>query len=288
MTSYIELSYADLAVASLLIVIDAALSLIFALRIHRSLLIAATRMTVQLALVGLVLTFLFAVVSPLWTGLAALGMILFAGLEITQRQERRLSGWWAYGLGTGCMMIASVLVTVFALLTALRPTPWYDPRYAIPLLGMILGNCMTGIALGLHILTTSFASRRASMEAQLMLGATRWDAAAPVTREALRSALMPTINSMSATGLVSLPGMMTGQILGGVPPCRGGKIPDPRDVPDCGGDGAWCSSRRAWRRLPTDRRAASAASRSHNSCEAGLADPGARKADQATAVQIRP
>ena len=51
-----------------------------------------------------------------------------------------------------------------------------------------------------------------------MLGATRWDAAAPVTREALRSALMPTINSMSATGLVSLPGMMTGQILGGVPP----------------------------------------------------------------------
>jgi len=97
-TSYIELSYADLAVASLLIVIDAALSLIFALRIHRSLLIAATRMTVQLALVGLVLTFLFAVVSPLWTGLAALGMILFAGLEITQRQERRLSGWRAYGL----------------------------------------------------------------------------------------------------------------------------------------------------------------------------------------------
>ena len=51
-----------------------------------------------------------------------------------------------------------------------------------------------------------------------MLGATRWNAAAPVTREALRSALMPTINSMSATGLVSLPGMMTGQILGGVPP----------------------------------------------------------------------
>ena len=83
---------------------------------------------------------------------------------------------------------------------------------------MILGNCMTGIALGLHILTTSLVSRRASVEAQLMLGATRWDAAAPVTREALRSALMPTINSMSATGLVSLPGMMTGQILGGVPP----------------------------------------------------------------------
>ena len=51
-----------------------------------------------------------------------------------------------------------------------------------------------------------------------MLGATRWEAASPVTRDALRSALMPTINSMAATGLVSLPGMMTGQILGGMPP----------------------------------------------------------------------
>jgi putative ABC transport system permease protein len=217
-TGYIELSYWDLAVASVLVLIDAVLSIIFGLRIHRGLLVAAIRMTVQLGLVGFVLTFLFAVVSPLWTGLTALGMILFAGLEITQRQERRLSGWWSYGLGTGCMMVASVVVTVFALLTALRPTPWYDPRYAIPLLGMILGNCMTGIALGLHTLTTSLVSRRGSVEAQLMLGATRWDATAPVTREALRSALMPTINSMSATGLVSLPGMMTGQILGGVPP----------------------------------------------------------------------
>jgi putative ABC transport system permease protein len=165
-----------------------------------------------------VLTTLFSVVSPLWTGLAALGMVLFAGREAAQRQERGLSGWWSYGLGTGCMMVSSVVVTVFALITAVRPNPWYDPRYAIPLLGMILGNCMTGIALGLDTLTTSLVSRRAAVEAQLMLGATRQEAVAPVTRQALRSALMPTINSMSATGVVSLPGMMTGQILGGVPP----------------------------------------------------------------------
>jgi len=116
------------------------------------------------------------------------------------------------------MMMASVVVTIFALVTALQPSPWYDPRYAIPLLGMILGNCMTGVGLGLNTLTTSLASRRAGVEAQLVLGATRRTATAPVTREALRSALMPVINSMSATGIVSLPGMMTGQILGGVPP----------------------------------------------------------------------
>jgi putative ABC transport system permease protein len=175
-------------------------------------------MTVQLALVGLVLTALFAVVSPLWTALAVVAMIFFAGQEVMQRQERRLTGWWSYGLGTTCMMMASILVTAFALLTALRPNPWYDPRYAVPLLGMILGNCMTGVALGLDTLTTGLMNRRAIIEARLMLGATKWEAAAPVTRDALRSALMPTINSMSATGLVFLPGMMTGQILSGVPP----------------------------------------------------------------------
>lgn len=220
MPNYISLNYGELAVASILVLIDASLSLMFRLGIHRSLAIAAVRMTVQLAFVGMVLTALFAVVSPLWTGLAVLAMILFAGHEVLQRQQRRLSGWWSYGLGTTCMMTASILVTAFALLTALRPSPWYDPRYAIPLLGMILGNCMTGIALGLDTLTTGLVSRRASVEAQLMLGATRWAAAAPVTRDALRSALMPTINSMAATGLVSLPGMMTGQILSGVAPAE--------------------------------------------------------------------
>ena len=103
MASYIALSYADLAVASVLVLIDAGLSLLFGLRIHRSLLIAAIRMAVQLTLVGLVLTALFSLVSPFWTALTALVMILFAGHEITQRQDRRLSSWWSYGLGTACM-----------------------------------------------------------------------------------------------------------------------------------------------------------------------------------------
>jgi len=185
---------------------------------RRQLVVEAGSVREEIDQIGLVLTALFSPVSPLWTGLAVLAMILFAGQEVMQRQDRQLSGWRSFGLGTGCMMMSSVLMTTFALLTALRPIPWYDPRYTIPLLGMILGNCMTGIALGLNTLTTSLMLRRPSVEAQLMLGATRWDAAAPVTRDALRSALMPTINSMSATGLVSLPGMMTGQILSGVPP----------------------------------------------------------------------
>ncbi|HEX9647471.1 MAG TPA: ABC transporter permease [Alphaproteobacteria bacterium] len=218
--TYIELAYTDLAIASLLVVLNALLSLVLALRMQQQLLVAGARMIVQLALVAVVLKVLFAHVSPLWTGLAAATMILFAGREIVARQERRLAGLWAYGLGTGCMLLAACLVTVFALTTQIRPDPWYDPRYALPLLGMVLGNTMTGISLGLHTLTTGLARDRVAVEARLALGGSFWQAALPTTRSAMRSGLMPIVNAMAATGLVSLPGMMTGQILAGADPVQ--------------------------------------------------------------------
>ncbi len=214
----IPLNNIDLAIASGLVLLNAILSLLLHLQLERQLLIATLRMVVQLIFIGLVLKVLFALVSPWWTGLAALLMILFAGREIWARQERRLVGFWSYGLGTGCMLLAASLVTLFALTTQIRPQPWYDPRYALPLLGMILGNTMTGISLGLHTLSTGLVRDRDAVEAQLMLGATRWQATLPAVRTALRSALMPIVNSMAATGLVFLPGMMTGQILAGAEP----------------------------------------------------------------------
>ncbi len=218
--NYIRLDYADLALPALLVVLNGLLSLALHLRLERQLAIATTRMVVQLVLVGYVLTFLFAVASPLWTGLTALAMILFAGREIMARQDRRLQGIWGFGLGTGCMLVAAGTVTAMALLTQIRPDPWYDPRYALPLLGMVLGNTMTGISLGLDVLTTNLVRDWAAVDARLALGATRREALMPVTRDALRSGLMPIINSMAAVGLVSLPGMMTGQILAGVEPVQ--------------------------------------------------------------------
>ncbi len=214
----IPLSNTDLVLAALLVILNAVLSVLLKLKLERQILIALLRLGVQLTLVGLVLKTLFALVSPWWTGLTVVVMLLFAGREIMARQERRLQGWWAYGLGTGCISIAAGLVMLFALTTQLRPDPWYDPRYVVPLLGMILGSTMTGISLGLDILAGRLIRDRGVVEAQLMLGATRWEATLPVARAALRSALMPTINSMAATGLVFLPGMMTGQILAGAEP----------------------------------------------------------------------
>lgn len=216
--TYISLTYIDLALAASLVVLNGVLSMIWQLDLVRDLAVATVRMIVQLLLVGLVLKTLFATVSPIWTGAAALAMVLFAGREIVARQERALAGLWAYGLGTACMLVAASLVTLFALTTQVGADPWYHPRYALPLLGMILGNTLTGISLGLHTLTTGLTRERTAVEAQLALGATRQEAMRPATRAALRTALMPIVNSMAATGLVSLPGMMTGQILAGVDP----------------------------------------------------------------------
>ncbi len=215
--SYIALTYWDLALASLLILLNAGISFAFQLGIGAKLLIATLRSLIQLSLMGLVLKTLFTLSSPYWTGFAALFMVLFAGREIMARQKRRLSGLWAYGLGTATMLMASVFVTGAALLT-IAPDPWYDPRYALPLLGMIIGNTMNGISLGLHNLVEGLTRDRAAVEAQLALGESKWTATLPIVRNALTTAFMPIINSMSAAGLVLIPGMMTGQILAGADP----------------------------------------------------------------------
>ncbi|MDH5749027.1 MAG: ABC transporter permease, partial [Rhodospirillales bacterium] len=127
-------------------------------------------------------------------------------------------GAWTYGLGTTSMLMAGGVISVLALSALLRPDPWYDPRYALPLLGMILGNTMNAVALGMNTLTATAFNERNAIESRLALGHTRFEALDRVMRASLRTALMPIVNSMAATGLVALPGMMTGQILAGVEP----------------------------------------------------------------------
>lgn len=214
----IALTPFDLAAASLLIVALAALSRRMGLGVERQLLIAALRTTVQLLLIGLVLKVLFDNAHFHWVALIAALMVLIAGREVMARQKRRLAGWWGFGLGTLSMFVSSFAVTVLALLTVIGNTPWYAPQYAIPLLGMVLGNTMSGIALGLDRLTQEATQKRAVIETRLALGADCHAAIADSRREAIRVGLIPIVNAMAAAGLVSLPGMMTGQILSGTPP----------------------------------------------------------------------
>jgi len=216
--AYIQLGYIDLAIASVLLLLAGGLSVALNLGLEKSLGVAALRTTVQLFLIGLVLKLLFEMVSPWWTGAAAIFMFVLAGREATARQHLKLRGGWSYSIATTSLITAGGIVTILALTTAVRPEPWYDPRFALPLLGMMLGNTLTGISVGMERLNATLKRERDAIEARLALGHTRRNAVRPFVREAMRAGLMPIINAMSAAGLISLPGMMTGQILAGVDP----------------------------------------------------------------------
>jgi len=218
LTQAITLTPLDLSIAALLVVGLGVLGLPLRLRLTRQIFVAALRTTIQLLLVGLVLKWLFGAVNPLWLLLIALVMVLAAAREVVNRQERRFRGAWGFGMGASAMFLSSFAVCIFALTIVIRNQPWYDPRYAIPLLGMLLGNTMNGIAIGLDRLTQTAWQQRAILEARLSLGE-RWsEAVRQIRRESIRGGMIPIINAMAVAGIVSLPGMMTGQILAGSPP----------------------------------------------------------------------
>ncbi|HEC31825.1 MAG TPA: iron export ABC transporter permease subunit FetB [Deltaproteobacteria bacterium] len=216
--SMVLLSYTDLALAAVLVIALAALSVRMKLSLWKQLIIAASRTTVQLLLIGLVLKAVFAKARLPWITLIAFFMLLAAGREVTARRKRRLAGFWGFGVGTGSIFVSSFPVTIFALLAIVGNTPWYAPQYAIPLLGMLLGNTMNGVALGINYLTQAAWEQRNIIEERLILGEDRTQAILDIRRESVRTGLIPIINSMAAAGIISLPGMMTGQILAGSPP----------------------------------------------------------------------
>ncbi len=219
MNGYVELTYWQVALAALLIVINAAISLALRLRMEKSLLIASLRTVVQLILVGLVLEWVFRL--DRWYVVMGLGclMTLIAGLTAASRNERRYPGIW---LNTIVSVWASAwIVTAFALFAVMQGIDkWYQPQYAIPLLGMVLGNTLNGISVGLNTFTEALVTRRDQVESLLALGATRWEAARGTAQHAIRTGMTPIINSMMVVGIVSLPGMMTGQLVSGMAPIQ--------------------------------------------------------------------
>jgi putative ABC transport system permease protein len=213
----------DLAIASVLIVLDGVLSLVLGLSLHRQLALAALRMVVQLVLIGFILRWVFAIASPLITLAVVLMMVAIAGREVAARPEQRLGRFSNYAVGASAVAIATLLTAILALTTAIRPQPWYDPRYAIPLAGIVLGNVLNGGSLALDSLLGGVVRERSAIEAQLALGATYSRAMRGLIRGSVRRALLPIINQMSAAGVVTLPGIMTGQILAGMDPLEAAK-----------------------------------------------------------------
>lgn len=208
----------DLTIAASLLAIDALISLLLGLNLHRKIVVAAVRMVLQLVAIGFILRKVFQLANPWVTGLIVLIMVLIAAREAAARPERRLKNAAGFWIGLGSISSATLLTALFALTTALRPHPWYDAHYAVPLAGILLGNILNATSLALDSFLGSISREKAGIEARLCLGAGFWEAITPHVRDAIRRGLVPIVNQMSAAGVVTLPGIMTGQILAGLDP----------------------------------------------------------------------
>ncbi len=212
----IRLSWWSVGIAATLILVNAIISWRLRLGLEQRIAVAALRMTVQLSLLGLVLHQIFALASPLPVMLLAAVMTVIAGYSAVRRVNHRFDR--IYPSAIFAVWTSSWLVTSVTVLLIVQPQPWYSAQVVIPLLGMVLGNSLTGISLGMERFISDLRSQRDAIEMRLTLGATRWESCRDVYIGAARVAMIPILNTMSVAGIVSIPGMMTGQLLAGAPP----------------------------------------------------------------------
>ncbi len=198
------------------LIIPFSINYYFQLELGRKISTSVIRMTAQLALVGLYLQFLFDLNSAL-LNIVWLAVMLCVGASAIVDSTGLPKKILYFPVLTG-LLFGLVPMICLLLIALLKPTPLYSGQYLIPLAGMLLGNSLSGNIIALQRLYTAFKEKKSEYEGALALGASPSFAASPFVRSALQQSFAPIIASMATTGLVTLPGMMTGQILGGVDP----------------------------------------------------------------------
>lgn len=204
------------ALAAAFVLAAGASSVALRLRLHGSLVVGAARTVAQLGLLGLLLRPILSWDHPLPVlGVFSL-MILFAAVTVRGRLGRKSVPTFLPVLAV--MFVSYMAVAVFMNAAVVASDPWWTPRIFIPLMGMLVGNSLNAVALGLERLLSELRARRAEVEAALALGASRSEASAGMLGDAVRAGMIPSINSMAAAGVVFIPGVMTGQIMAGADP----------------------------------------------------------------------
>lgn len=212
-----DLSILQLSIAYIFVFIMLIIFKSRGIKREKQILIASIRMTIQLTIMGYILMFVFK--NPSWwlTSLMILIMISFAIYNSIKRVKFKMSKELKIIIALS-MAFGALLTATFFIVVVLNVRPWFNPQYFIPISGMIVGNSMTGIALGANKLCSDFEDKRVEIENSLMLGASPVAATRSIVNNAFDTAILPTMNNMLTMGIVSLPGMMTGQILSGTFP----------------------------------------------------------------------
>jgi len=217
---YVMLGPMDLIFAAILIVVAGGISMVLSLGIHKSLFVSAIRMIIQLLLVGYILGYVFHQGSPLLVGIVLLVMLGAASYEIAARQENRRTR--CYGLNFMILTVSSVgvgAIGLVGLLTAGAPHV-LDAQHIIPMFGVILGSSMNSTALALNTYTRQIVQQSRVIDTRLALGENFRQATADIVKSATISGAIPLINQMAGAGLITLPGIMSGQLLVGQSPVQ--------------------------------------------------------------------
>ena len=217
--SVLTLGSGEIAIAGGLISCSAGLSLALHMGIGRRLAWAALRMSLQLLAVGYLLRLLFRSENGLLVGLVMVVMLAAAAHEIGARQSgpRR---WSEFLRNLLILCISAAGVALLGLTGLSRSGPVFDAQHVIPVFGIILGTAMNSAALTLHALKSQIAGARNRIEAQLALGRDMGEATRDLSRSAIVSGTIPIINQMAGAGIITLPGIMSGQVLAGQDPTQ--------------------------------------------------------------------
>ena len=162
---------------------------------------ASLRMLIQLLLIGYVLVYIFKTDRPaLIVAVLVIMLAVSSWIAIRPVQNKQLR---TYLNSLAAISVGGILTLALVSQIVIGVEPWFSPRYVVPLAGMIFSGSMNAVSLAAERLQSEYGNGVPYLEAR---------------RIALQAALIPIINSLFAVGLVALPGMMTGQILSGVPP----------------------------------------------------------------------
>lgn len=211
-----DISYINLIFTLFLLAIPIYASFKFNLKIAKKTLISTFRMIIQLFLIGIFLKFIFVKNSILLNLLWLMIMITVASYTITESSSLKIK---KFILPTA----ASITISTFFIMfyfnkIILNLDNIFEAQYLIPIGGMLLGNSMRGNIIGISSFFKNLSKNERSYLYSLSLGATKKEALLPFIRESVLSSINPTLASMATVGVISLPGMMTGQVIGGADP----------------------------------------------------------------------
>lgn len=215
MNGIVELNLLQFSLIYLLLLVVLAVMKKCQINQSKTLIVASMRMTVQLTLAGLVLTYIFKNPHPLFT----IGyIVLMCGFAVYMVLSRNRSLNRRFKIIVGLSLATTGIAIVVFFITVVVGVSIFNPQYTIPVSGMIIGNAMTGVSLGLKTFNENIKTERNKIDTLINMGVTPKKILTPFVNQALETALLPTLNSMMGMGIISLPGMMTGQIISGTLP----------------------------------------------------------------------